>query len=798
MPAPAVRSSRLTVQASNSTSWTLVFPSTGADIKDGGSDYVVAGDLIVVTIGRDGGTGTGAISGFTNHVNTSNGTACQGVMLSKIADGTETNLTYTPGASEQGAARIVVYKDWYGTMAGFAFSSVATGTSLNPDPPSLTHGWGATPDTYYRAVCAFDGGAITVDVFPSGYTDNPNGDASGGGAGAGMGSAGKTANSASDNAGTFDISGSEQWVAWTYALRGSNATTLAASSAAVTVSAQAPTLAAGAVSLVPTSAVVTVAAQTPTLAPGSLGLAAPSAVVTVVANAATLPPPVEPAADIPVFSNQRQQATRWALYLAPLQEWRTQPLAPATGFLPEPIAATTLSPTTATVSVVAQTPTLAPGVATLAAGSAIVGVSGQDPSTAASTALTPTSSVVTVTANDGALSATAVLASALATVTVTANDPALAPGSVALVVATEGTVTVTANDPTLTTGGLVLEPATSVVTVVANDATLVPGAAPAPATSGTVVVVAQAAGINAGPPPDVLPYLRLRKPALAPRWRYFQPVVQVAGVPVAHVPAGDVSLAPPTAVVTVQAQTPALGGQPPVPDPAIRLRARSPVRHWASFNPPFPAIATASPLPVMQGVALEAEAAIVTVLANSATLSDGTLAPPSAVVNVSAASADLSAPGGLVYVALHTDQAVRWAAFQTDPAQHPPRRIFLPPPATAYLAVPDGALVTVEAQAAGASAGGAGLTPTSATVTVDAGTATLAASTPLLPNVAVVLAIANDPGLSVSAVSLTPEVAIVNVVAVLAVLDGGAPVIPTAGSRRWWRRYYDFSGGGDK
>jgi hypothetical protein len=220
---PSARSAHAGVQAANSTSWTLTYPISG-EILDGGADTVVAGDLIVINIGRDGTTGTGSISGYGLNFNVAGGTACRGLTFTKVADGTETGTTsFAPGASEQGAWRITVYKDWWGTIAtGFAVSTGATGASANPDPDTLNPASWDVEDTLWRAVCAYDDGRPTISAFPSGYTLNQDGDASGGSGGAGLGGASLQNAVASENPDTFTKTGTgstADWVAWTIAVR---------------------------------------------------------------------------------------------------------------------------------------------------------------------------------------------------------------------------------------------------------------------------------------------------------------------------------------------------------------------------------------------------------------------------------------------------------------------------------------------------------------------------------------------------------------------------------------------------
>lgn len=220
---PETRSATAGTQTSNATSWTLSYPGAG-DILDGGGTAISAGDLIVVNVGRDGSSGTQSISGFTTLFDAAGDGACKGGTFVKVATGSESGtFTYTPGASEQGAWRVFVVKNWYGAIAnGVEAGGSAQGTSVSADPGSFSPSWGSGK-AYWRASCAHDGGAVTISSYPSGYNIYPNSDESGGGNGAGMGAAGITADTATVDPGTFILSASEQWVAWTIAVRASTA-----------------------------------------------------------------------------------------------------------------------------------------------------------------------------------------------------------------------------------------------------------------------------------------------------------------------------------------------------------------------------------------------------------------------------------------------------------------------------------------------------------------------------------------------------------------------------------------------
>jgi len=219
MAFPVARSARAGVQTSNATSWTLTYPGAG-DILDGGGSAIVAGDLILINIGRDGSSGTGSITDFTPLFDQTDGSA-RGLTFAKVAAGTESGtFSYSPGASEQGAWRITVYKTWHGTISGGVEAlGGATGSSANPDPASASPSWGSA-DNLWRAVCAHDSGLVTMTAYPTNYTLNQDGDQSGGGNGAGIGGASRQLATGTENPGAFTMSASDGWVAWVVVIRG--------------------------------------------------------------------------------------------------------------------------------------------------------------------------------------------------------------------------------------------------------------------------------------------------------------------------------------------------------------------------------------------------------------------------------------------------------------------------------------------------------------------------------------------------------------------------------------------------
>lgn len=232
MTFPTTRSDQVYTQGTNSTSWS--FDLSTLVIRDGGGSQIVAGDLILINIGRDGATGTGSITGYNLIFNAAAASStARGLTFVRVATAGDASspptLSYAPGASEQGVARVAIIKDWYGsgiadgTGVHVSSSTGATGTSANPDPDNCAPSWaGTTVDTYWRAVCAYDDGRPTATTFPTNYTIFTAGDASGGSGGAGLGSAGRQNAVASEDAGAFTLTGtgsSTEWVAWSIAIR---------------------------------------------------------------------------------------------------------------------------------------------------------------------------------------------------------------------------------------------------------------------------------------------------------------------------------------------------------------------------------------------------------------------------------------------------------------------------------------------------------------------------------------------------------------------------------------------------
>jgi hypothetical protein len=220
MAFPILRSTRVTLQATNSTSWSLVYPTT-SDITDSGTNPIEAGDLILILVGRDGTGTTSAVSGYTRLLFNAASGQNAAVVFAKVADGTESGTIAYTTTTEQGAARFFVYKNWFGDITnGVEVGGVTTGSGTSADPASFGPSWGLN-DNMWLAFLSHDSGSIIVTGFPANFGDSRH-DVAGGATGAGLATASLDSAVATLDAGPFTL-GSEQWATGVIAIRGSNA-----------------------------------------------------------------------------------------------------------------------------------------------------------------------------------------------------------------------------------------------------------------------------------------------------------------------------------------------------------------------------------------------------------------------------------------------------------------------------------------------------------------------------------------------------------------------------------------------
>lgn len=239
MAYPTARSYITGKETGNTTTWDVYYPGPSVPdptnqvsaILDGGSTWMAAGDLALWTCSTDGNGVT-----FSNFNTTlpwtslkaglTDGTVSLNVWY-RILSGSETEngqIWEPPGsgltasASEQGPWRMTIYKNFFGS-GGISVSTGATGASANPDPDSVTFGWGSGFQSLVRAMWASDASRATT-AYPSGYDLNQFDDNSGSANGAALGSSAAQFTSSPQDPGTATIATSDGWAAATVAIRG--------------------------------------------------------------------------------------------------------------------------------------------------------------------------------------------------------------------------------------------------------------------------------------------------------------------------------------------------------------------------------------------------------------------------------------------------------------------------------------------------------------------------------------------------------------------------------------------------
>ena len=164
----------------------------------------------------DGSTGIYFPAGWTELFRTANGGDCTLAAYYRIADGEEgATIQVTTSGSQQTA-----HTSYRLTSTGefnIDVGTAATGTSVNPDPPSLTSEYG-TRDYVWFAICGYDRNR-TVSSYPTDYTDGRC-DYANNSYGCGVGSARRELNEETEDPAAFTISSSDQWVANTIAIAG--------------------------------------------------------------------------------------------------------------------------------------------------------------------------------------------------------------------------------------------------------------------------------------------------------------------------------------------------------------------------------------------------------------------------------------------------------------------------------------------------------------------------------------------------------------------------------------------------
>jgi len=181
----------------------------------------VTGDLLIVLFTNDGSATVTTPGGWNLLASDANGSAVRLSVYYKIAAGTEggTTVNFVTSAIQQAAAQVYRITDWQGTTPP-EISTAATGTNTRPDPASLDPAGWDVADTLWLAVAGQDRGDQGPTIaYPAYYTDGISTLSSATTDSCRTLSARRVLAAASENPGAFTIPASEEWVAFTIAVR---------------------------------------------------------------------------------------------------------------------------------------------------------------------------------------------------------------------------------------------------------------------------------------------------------------------------------------------------------------------------------------------------------------------------------------------------------------------------------------------------------------------------------------------------------------------------------------------------
>jgi hypothetical protein len=186
---------------------------------------ISAGDLLLVFVVTDGNpTLSGTLTTeYTPILNTTSGTAVRLAIYAKSASGSEgSTVALTTSASEAAcfrSARIAAARWKGGTITAAVEVASATGSSVNPNPPSLNPTNWDVEDTLWIAGQGCDGNRATTG-YSSGYSSNQyTTTVSNAANGCGIALATLESATASQDPGTLTINSADDWVAFTLAIR---------------------------------------------------------------------------------------------------------------------------------------------------------------------------------------------------------------------------------------------------------------------------------------------------------------------------------------------------------------------------------------------------------------------------------------------------------------------------------------------------------------------------------------------------------------------------------------------------
>lgn len=211
MAFPQVQSTSSGNSGANVTSQDITLPSG-----------ISAGDLILIFFNNDGAqviSVTSPASGWEGPVgqDVSPSNSNRLSVLWRWADGSEGATITVSISSTEGCAWTCYRISGADQTTDPELSTATTGTSTAPNSGSLSPSWGAE-DTLWFSVYGWDGNQ-SHSTYPTNYGSNQLTDRWANVAGAGIASASRELNASSEDPGAGAIGGSDQWVAYTVAVR---------------------------------------------------------------------------------------------------------------------------------------------------------------------------------------------------------------------------------------------------------------------------------------------------------------------------------------------------------------------------------------------------------------------------------------------------------------------------------------------------------------------------------------------------------------------------------------------------
>lgn len=137
---------------------------------------VAAGDMLLALLAEDSNAASNTWSdSFTELLDSNGASGIISAVAYKIAAGGETAVTATHSSERSNHIGIrIPAAEWANDGTAPVISTLATGNSTAPDPPSTAIPWAATHQTIAIAVLFADDSASPgpITAYPSGYTDN--------------------------------------------------------------------------------------------------------------------------------------------------------------------------------------------------------------------------------------------------------------------------------------------------------------------------------------------------------------------------------------------------------------------------------------------------------------------------------------------------------------------------------------------------------------------------------------------------------------------------------------------------